>query len=70
MLQRDIEIFADIVVPGDGLQQPAGDAVRIGVKEAQPAQAGNGRQSVEQLGEAIFDAEIFAVAGRVLADEV
>ena len=45
------------------------DAVGIGVEEAQPAQAFDSGEGVEQGGEAVFEAEIFAVAGGVLADE-
>ena len=69
MLQRDVEIFADVVVPGDGVKQVAGDAVGVGVEEAQPAEAVDAGEGVEECGEAVFDAEIFAVAGGVLADE-
>ena len=47
----------------------AGDAVGIGVEEAQPAQAVDAGECVEQRGEAVFQAEVFAVAGGVLADE-
>ena len=39
VLQRQVEIFADVVVLGDGFEQAAGDAVGIGVEEAEPAQA-------------------------------
>jgi GGDEF domain-containing protein len=69
VLQRHVEIFADVVVPGDGVKQLAGDAVGIGVEEAQPAQAFDAGERVEQSGEAVFEAEVFAVAGGVLADE-
>ena len=69
MLERDVEIFADVVVLGDGVEQLAGDAVGVGVEEAEPAQAFDAGEGVEEGGEAVFDAEVFAVAGGVLADE-
>ena len=47
----------------------AGDAVGIGVEEAQPAQAVDAGELVEQSCQAILQAEVFAVAGGVLADE-
>ncbi len=47
----------------------AGDAVGVGVEEAQPAQAFDAGERVEQRGKAVFEAEVFAVAGGVLADE-
>ena len=69
MLQRHVEILADVIVLGDGREQAPCDAVGVGIEEAQPAQAFNPRERVEQQGEAVLDAEIFAVAGGVLADE-
>ena len=47
----------------------AGDAVGIGVEEAQPAEVRDAGEPVEEGGEAVLQAEIFAVAGGVLADE-
>ena len=69
MLQGHVEIFADVVVLRDGVEQLAGDAIGIGVEEAEPAQAFDLGERVEQRGEAVFEAEVFAVAGGVLADE-
>ena len=69
VLQGHVEIFADVVVLRDGVEQFAGDAIRIGVEEAQPAKAFDTGERFEQEREAVFDAEVFAVAGRVLADE-
>src|SRR5437868_3804452 len=54
---------------GDGLEQTRGDLVRVRVEEAQPLEAGEDGQRVEQRGEAILQAEIFSVAGGVLANE-
>ena len=69
MLERDVEIFADVVVLGDGVEKFAGDAVGVGVEEAEPAEAFDLGERVEEGGEAVFDAEVFAVAGGVLADK-
>ena len=69
VLQRHVEVFADVVVAGDGFEQAAGDAVGIGVEEAQPAEALDCGRGVEESGEAVFEAEVFAVTGGVLADE-
>ena len=54
---------------GDGLQQLAGDLVGISVEEAHPAQLLDLRQTLQQQRQAILQAEVFAVAGRVLPDE-
>jgi hypothetical protein len=37
VLQGQIEIFADVVVAGDGVEELVGDAVGVGVEEAEPA---------------------------------
>ena len=70
VLQRHVEVLADVVVLRDGLEQAAGDLVGIGVEEAQPAQAldaaPGGRAAAARPS---FNAEVFAVAGGVLADE-
>jgi len=49
-----IEIFADIVVAGDRVEQAIGDAVGVGVEEAEPAQAVDLCERVEELGEAVL----------------
>ena len=54
---------------GDGVEELAGDAVGVGVEEAEPAEPFYFGEGVEEGGEAVFEAEIFAVAGGVLADE-
>jgi hypothetical protein len=69
VLEGHVEIFADVVVARDGFEELAGDAVGIGVEEAEPAEVGDAGELVEECGEAVFEAEVFAVAGGVLADE-
>ena len=56
-------------IRGDGLEQLARDLVGIGVQKPDPAQFVDLRQSLQQLRQAVLQAEIFAVAGCVLADE-
>jgi len=69
VLERNVEIFADVVVLGDGVEEFIGDAVGVGVEEAEPTQVGDACELVEEGGEAVFEAEIFAIASCVLADE-
>ena len=69
MLQGHVEVLSDGGVAGDGLQQARGDLVGVGVEEAQPAQAGKRGERVEELRQAVLEAEVFAVAGGVLTDE-
>ena len=69
VLQRDVEVLGDVVVLRDGLEQPRRDLVGVGVEEAEPREAGQDGEGVEQLREAVGEAEVFAVAGGVLADE-
>ncbi len=69
VLEGDVEVFGDVGVAGDGFEEAGGDLVGVGVEEAEPAEAGEGGEGVEELGEAFGEAEIFAVAGGVLADE-
>ena len=54
---------------GHGFEQAGGDLVGVGVEEAEPAEAFELGEGVEQLREAVSEAEVFAVAGGVLADE-
>ena len=69
MLEGQVQVVADVVVAGDGFEQAAGDAVGVGVEEAEPAEVGDFGERVEECGEAVLEAEVFAVAGGVLADE-
>ena len=69
MLERDVEVFGDVVVAGDGFEELGGDFVGVGVEEAQPFEAFDLREGFEEGCEAVFQAQVFAVAGGVLADE-
>jgi len=45
-----VEILADVVVAGDGVEQLARDAIGIGVEEAEPAQVSGLRcEGVKEL---------------------
>ena len=69
MLEGDVEVLGDGIVAGHRFKQAGGDLVGVGVEEAEPAEAGQGGKGVEEFGEAFLEAEVFAVAGGVLADE-
>ena len=69
VLQRHVDVGTNIVVGGDRLQQSSGDFVGISVKEANPLQAVDASELFQQQSEAVFQSEIFAVAGCVLSDE-
>ena len=69
MLEGDVEVFGDVVVARDGVEEARGDFVGVGVEEAEPAEAGEWGEGFEEVGETVFQAEVFAVAGGVLADE-
>src|SRR5213080_899520 len=69
MLQRNVNVRANLFVGGDGFQQLAGDLVGIGVKEAYPAQVFNLRQTLQQRCQAVLETQVFAITGGVLADQ-
>ncbi len=69
VLQRHVHVGADFFVLRDRVEQLAGDFVGIGVEKTHPAQIFDAGEFFEQQGQAIFQAEVFAVAGGVLADE-
>jgi hypothetical protein len=54
---------------GNDIEQAIGNAIGIGVEEAQPLEVRDGGEAVEELREPVFDAEVFAVASCVLTDE-
>src|SRR5579872_6063425 len=69
MLQGDVDIGADFVVSRDGFEQAPRNFIGIRVQETNPAQRLDASQFFEQEREAVLEAEIFSVAGRVLSDE-
>ena len=54
---------------GHRVEQSLRHAIRIRVQEAHPGQAFDARQPLEQHGQAVAQAEIFAVRSGVLADQ-
>src|ERR1035438_5117378 len=72
VLERHVDVLGERGVFGDGVEQALGDLIRIGVEEADPL-LGRGvdlREAGEQIGQAVVEPEILAVAGGVLADQV
>src|SRR5258708_38700946 len=53
----------------DCLEQPPRDFVGIGVEESNPLKAFDAREFFQKAGQAIFQSEVFAIAGGVLSDE-
>ena len=72
MLQRHVDVLDQRGVLRDRIEQLLGDLVRIGVEETHPFRLRRFdlRQAGEQLRQTVFEAEIFAVAGGVLADQI
>ena len=69
MLQRNVDVGANLFVRRNRIQQPAGDLVGIRVEKADPTQFIDFRKPGEQQSETVFDAEIFAVARCVLTNQ-
>src|SRR6478609_10814616 len=69
MLQRHVNVGTDFFVPRNRLQQLARNLIGISVEEAHPAQVFNLCQPLQQYGEAVLQAEVFAVTSGVLTDE-
>ena len=69
VLQGNIDVVAQRPVLGDSIEQPLRHAVRVEVEKTDPAGVFYTRQAVQQSRQAVAQAQIFAVAGRVLADQ-
>src|SRR6476661_5974581 len=69
MLQRDIDVGANLVVRCNRLQQTTSDFVGISVQEPNPAEIFDGSEFFEQQSQAIFETEILSIASGVLANE-
>jgi hypothetical protein len=72
VLQRHVDVPGERGVSGDGVEQALRDFVRIGVEEADPllGRRLDLREARQQIGKAVGESEILAVAGGVLADQV
>src|SRR6185503_20843162 len=69
MLQRYVDVGTDLLVSRDGIEQFAGNFVRIGIEKPNPAEPLDSGKLVQQQRQAILQAKVLPVAGRVLADE-
>jgi len=69
MLNRQIQIAADVFPAGHRLQNIGRDVRRMGVQQAQPAQTGNRRQIGQQAGKRRAVFQVAPVGGGVLADQ-
>ncbi len=70
VLQRDVQILHQPLMLRDCFEQLRCDAIRIAIKEANPAQLFNVREPFEQQRQPIAHAQIFAVESRVLPDQI
>ena len=69
VLERDIEIFREARMRCDRLEQFPGDAIRVAIEETDPMQVFDLREAFEERGQAVAQAEIFAIKSCVLADQ-
>ncbi len=69
VLQRDIQIFCQARMGGNGVEQARRDAIRIAIEEAHPVQVFHLRETFEEQREAVAQAQVFAVESGVLADK-
>src|SRR5258707_6813179 len=69
MLKRNVHVRANLLVSSNRVQQSSGNFVGIGVEEANPAQVFDLCQPLQQKCQAILQAELLAVAGRVLTNQ-
>ena len=69
VLERHVDVFGEAFVGGEGLEHFLRYAIRVGVEEADPEEVFDLCEALEELREAIAEAEVFAVGSGVLADE-
>ena len=69
MLDGQIEIRQDLLVPLHGGDEVVGDALRVSVHDADPLEAGNLVQLVQQLTDAARLAPVLAVGSGVLGHD-
>ena len=69
MLEGDVEVAADLRT-GHRLEQAVRDLLGIAVEEAQPGDAGDTREPLQEPGEPVPDPTVAAEPGRVVGDEV
>src|SRR4051812_11137524 len=69
MLQRDVNVRTDLLVCSNRLQQLARDLIWIRIQEPHPVKLLDLRQSLQQQCQPVLQAQVFAIAGRVLPNE-
>ena len=69
VLQRQVDVFDDLFLFGDRVEQLVGDRVRVAVQHADPVQLLDSAQAAQQLCERIFAVQVEPVARRILRDE-
>lgn len=70
MLQGHIEVRHNLRLTGQDFQQLVGHAAGIEVQAAHPEIALNGAQIAQQLGQAVFLAQVASIIGQILRDQV
>ena len=69
MLQRHVDVLDDLVLARDRVEDRVGHGRGVRVHHADPAEAVDGAESPQQEGQAVAQAEVEAVARRVLGDQ-
>ena len=69
VLERDVEIRADVVVFGNRLQQLVGDTFRLNVHNPEPGLGEFVRKGADKPSQARFVFEILTPTSRILGDE-
>ena len=70
MLKGYIEVVEDFFTGGNGFNQAVVYARGEKIKQANPAESRDFRELYEQVGKGIFNFEVAAVGGYILADYV
>ena len=72
MLQGHVDVLHERFVGGDGIEQLLRDLIWIGVEETDPFGefGGDLGETREELSQAVFETEVFAVTSGVLTDQI
>ena len=70
VLQRHVDVRADLLLAGDRIEQLVGDVTRVVVEQPDPAQPIDLHQLTQQAAQRRAVAPIAAVGGQILCDEV
>ena len=69
MLERYVDVVADVAVACNGIDGVVGEGGRVGVVQAYPFSAGLGGQPVEQRAQTAFAIEVQTVVGGILRND-